>query len=80
MATLEHDVQIECGSSHDLDSVMEVMDHAFGHRFGEAWTRSQLAGILPMSGVSLMLARDRDEDARLASRCSAPLPTNRSCC
>lgn len=63
MATLEHVVQIECGSSQDLDSVMEVMDHAFGHRFGEAWTRSQLAGILPMSGVTLMLARDRDYDA-----------------
>lgn len=58
MATIEHDVRIELGSSDDLDAVMAVMDSAFGRRFGEAWTRSQLAGILPMGGVSLMLARD----------------------
>ena len=63
MATVEQAVQIECGSSRDLDSVMQVMDRAFGRRFGEAWTRSQLAGILPMTGVSLMLARDPDDDA-----------------
>lgn len=62
MATVEHDVRIECGTSEDLDSVMAVMNSAFGRRFGEAWTRSQLAGILPMGGVSLILAReDRDE-------------------
>ena len=58
MATVEQDLRIECGSSEDIDSVMVVMDSAFGRRFGEAWTRSQLAGILPMSGVSLILARE----------------------
>ena len=58
MATVEQDVRIERGSSDDLDAVMTVMDSAFGRRFGEAWTRSQLAGILPMGGVSLMLAND----------------------
>jgi ribosomal-protein-alanine N-acetyltransferase len=57
MATIEQDVHIEAGSSDDLDAVMAVMDSAFGRRFGEAWTRSQLAGILPMGGVSLVLAR-----------------------
>ncbi len=61
MATIEQDLRIESGSSDDLDAVMAVMDSAFGDRFGEAWTRSQLAGILPMGGVSLMLARDRDD-------------------
>jgi ribosomal-protein-alanine N-acetyltransferase len=61
MATVEQDVRIERGSWEDLDSVMTVMDSAFGRRFGEAWTRSQLAGILPMDGVSLMIARDDDE-------------------
>lgn len=50
--------RIEPGSSADLDSVMAVMDRAFGDGFGEAWTRSQLSGILPMSGVALTLARD----------------------
>ena len=37
---------------------MTIMNAAFEPRFGEAWTRSQCAGILPMSGVSLTLARD----------------------
>jgi [ribosomal protein S18]-alanine N-acetyltransferase len=60
MATIESDVRIKCGSSDDLDEVMRVMDEAFGDRFGEAWTRSQLSGILPMNGVSLKLARSRD--------------------
>jgi [ribosomal protein S18]-alanine N-acetyltransferase len=60
MATIERDLRIESGSSEDLDAVMQVMDEAFGDRFGEAWTRSQLSGILPMSGVSLVLARSSD--------------------
>ena len=46
------------GASDDLTGVMEVMEAAFDPRFGEAWTRSQCAGILPMSGVSLMLATE----------------------
>lgn len=58
MATVEQVMRIERGSSDDLDAVMAVMDSAFGSRFGEAWTRSQLAGILPMGGVSLMIATD----------------------
>jgi ribosomal-protein-alanine N-acetyltransferase len=57
------DVRIEAGSSGDIDAVMSVMDAAFGKTFGEAWTRSQLSGILPMTGVSMMLAWDRHDDA-----------------
>jgi ribosomal-protein-alanine N-acetyltransferase len=60
MATVEHNVRVEPGSSKSMDEVMAVMDRAFGKRFGEAWTRSQLGGILPMAGVSLMLARAAD--------------------
>ena len=60
MATVEQHVRIEAGSSGDIESVMRVMDAAFGDRFGEAWTRSQLGGILPMAGVSLILAREPD--------------------
>jgi ribosomal-protein-alanine N-acetyltransferase len=64
MATpaIKDEVRIEPGSFEDLDHVMAVMDRAFGAKFGEAWTRSQLAGILPMAGVSLMLARDGSDD------------------
>lgn len=60
MATpaLDSAVRLRPGSSDDLDDVMEVMAAAFGSSFGEAWTRSQCAGILPMGGVSLIVARD----------------------
>jgi [ribosomal protein S18]-alanine N-acetyltransferase len=48
------------GGSADLDCVVEVMNTAFDERFGEAWTRSQCAGILPMPGVKLVVARFSD--------------------
>lgn len=48
---------LDQGGSADIPAVMAVMDAAFGDAFGEAWTRSQLAGILPVAGVSLVLAR-----------------------
>lgn len=51
------------GASADLDSVVEIMNSAFDERFGEAWTRSQCAGILPMPGVKLVLARFADGQA-----------------
>ncbi len=44
-----------------LDQVMTVMTAAFGDSYGEAWTRSQCAGILPMDGVTLTVA-DGGED------------------
>lgn len=53
-------VGIAAGTARDLDAVMAVMDSAFDHRFGEAWTRSQCAGILPLPGVRLILARTAD--------------------
>jgi ribosomal-protein-alanine N-acetyltransferase len=64
MATpaLAEDIRIEPGSSDRIDAVMEIMGAAFGDRFGEAWTRSQLIGILPMSGVFLTLAVGRASD------------------
>ena len=49
---------LERGCFDDLDEVMQVMETAFDPAFGEAWTRSQCAGILPMRGVVLWLARD----------------------
>lgn len=42
----------------DLDAVMAVMDDSFDPRFGEAWTASQCAGLLPMPGVWLSTASD----------------------
>lgn len=61
MATpaLAQDVRIVPGSIDEIDAVMNVMNRAFGDTFGEAWTRSQLIGILPMGGVFLTVAIDR---------------------
>lgn len=56
-ATAAAPISLETGNSRDLDAVIEVMDAAFDDRFGEAWTRSQCAGILPLPGVRLVLAR-----------------------
>ncbi len=57
-------VRLATGGSDDLDAVMDVMAAAFDPRFGEGWTRSQCAGILPLSGVMLMLACDDGGDVR----------------
>ncbi|CAN5220566.1 MAG: ribosomal protein S18-alanine N-acetyltransferase [Pseudomonadota bacterium] len=54
-------VTLSDGCAGDLEAVMQVMTDAFGDRYGEAWTRSQCAGILPMSGVRFVLARDGDD-------------------
>jgi ribosomal-protein-alanine N-acetyltransferase len=64
MATpaLDRIIRVEPGDFHDLDAVMTIMTAAFGSRYGEAWTRSQCAGILPMTGVSLKMARDATRD------------------
>lgn len=62
MSTVPSDeaVQLVQGRSTDLPAVMTIMTSAFEATFGEAWTRSQCAGILPMTGVSLMLAHDHE--------------------
>ena len=57
-------VRIDVGTSNDLDGVMAVMSTAFDTGFGEGWSRSQCAGILPLSGVILTIARDDLGQAR----------------
>lgn len=49
-------VVLRRGHVDDLDAVMAIMDRAFRPCFGEAWTRSQCSGILPMHGVTLTIA------------------------
>jgi len=53
-------VQISEGGPAELGPVMRVMEDSFDPAFGEAWTAPQCAGLLPMAGVWLSLAR-RDE-------------------
>lgn len=53
-------VTVADGGLADLDSVMSVMNDSFDPCFGEAWTAPQCAGLLPMPGVWLTLARAGD--------------------
>jgi ribosomal-protein-alanine N-acetyltransferase len=46
------------GGAADLAAVMRVMENSFDPAFGEAWTAPQCAGLLPMSGVWLSVARE----------------------
>ena len=52
--------QLAAGGSGDLADVMRVMNSAFSPSFGEGWSKSQCAGILPLAGVRLVVARDPD--------------------
>jgi len=54
-------LELTDGGLADLPAVMTVMESAFDPRFGEAWTFSQCAGLLPMRGVWLTLAREGGE-------------------
>jgi ribosomal-protein-alanine N-acetyltransferase len=54
----ERPVILSQGGHADLRDVMAVMDDSFDPRFGEAWTTAQCAGLLPLPGVWLTLARD----------------------
>jgi ribosomal-protein-alanine N-acetyltransferase len=49
------------GGVADLPHIMTVMETAFEPRFGEAWTLSQCAGLLPLPGVWLTVARSDGE-------------------
>jgi len=51
-------VALHEGGILDLDAVMQVMEDSFDPCFGEAWTAPQCAGLMPMPGVWLTLARD----------------------
>ena len=54
-------IRIEQGGLADLDAVMRVMEASFDPVYGEAWTAPQCAGLLPLPGVWLSLARVDDK-------------------
>jgi ribosomal-protein-alanine N-acetyltransferase len=56
-STAPHSLTLSRAGGAELDEVMEIVARAFDPRYGEAWTRAQCAGILPMSGVILLLGR-----------------------
>lgn len=53
-------ITISEGGVLDLDEVMRVMNDSFDPAYGEAWTAPQCAGLIPMPGVWLSVARDGD--------------------
>ena len=53
-------VLLSPGREADLREGMIVMDGSFDPNFGEAWTISQCAGLLPLPGVWLTLARQNE--------------------
>jgi hypothetical protein len=51
-------IKVVEGGILDLDEVMHVMEDSFDPAYGEAWTGPQCAGLMPMPGVWVSLARD----------------------
>jgi ribosomal-protein-alanine N-acetyltransferase len=49
-------IDLRDGDVRDLDRVDRIMADAFDARWGEAWTRSQVIGILAVPGVWLTIA------------------------
>lgn len=43
-------------TADDLDGLMAVMEAAFDSRFGEAWTRAQVASLIVLPGTRLCFA------------------------
>ena len=56
-------VELAPGALVDLNHVMRIMESAFEPRYGEAWTLPQCAGLMPMPGVWLTMARKDGEVA-----------------
>jgi len=55
------EVRLVAGGISDIEQVMSVMEEGFDPVYGEAWSGPQCAGLLPMPGVWLVLARDENE-------------------
>ncbi|HEX8442853.1 MAG TPA: GNAT family N-acetyltransferase [Allosphingosinicella sp.] len=54
-------VSISEGSILDLEAVMAVMEDSFDPAYGEAWTAAQCAGLMPLPGVWLSVARQHEK-------------------
>ena len=58
---MSREIDIAEGGLADLPAVMTVMETAFDSSFGEAWTAAQCAGLMPLPGVWLSIARSGGE-------------------
>lgn len=59
-------IELREGDARDLDRVDRMMAAAFDPRWGEAWTRNQVIGILALPGVWLTVAEDAGSAAGFA--------------
>lgn len=59
-AALDVPFHLAAGGLDDLADVMRIMSSAFSPAYGEGWSKSQCAGILPLGGVRLVIARTTD--------------------
>lgn len=59
--TLSTNIQITSGDLLDLNAVVQVMEDSFDPAYGEAWTAAQCAGLLPLPGVWLTLAKEGED-------------------
>ncbi|WP_240913834.1 GNAT family N-acetyltransferase [Sphingomonas sp. HDW15A] len=57
---MQSSFHLAAGGPADLPDVMRIMSSAFPPTFGEGWSKSQCAGILPLGGVRLVVARTAD--------------------
>jgi ribosomal-protein-alanine N-acetyltransferase len=54
-----NEIHVVEGGLPDLDAVIGVMEDSFDPAYGEAWTAAQCAGLLPLPGVWLSVAREK---------------------
>lgn len=66
MSTSVSMIALRPGTMADLSAVDRVMREAFDPRFGEAWTPSQVTGVMAMPGVWLTIAEAEGEAAGFA--------------
>ena len=56
-------ILVEPGGYDDLDAVMAVMEGAFPPCFGERWSKAQVTGVLPLTGVRMTVAHEGNHDS-----------------
>ena len=64
---------IAANGTSALDEAMTDMASAFDPQFGEAWTRSQCAGVLSGPGADLLIARAADPSSEANDAAVVPI-------
>ncbi len=59
-------ISLRPGDARDAGVVEQVMTATFDPQWGEAWTRSQLLGVMALPGIKLLIAEAGEEPAGFA--------------